>query len=82
MQKHKVTLAMIFLYYSMAVRGTWKSTEIMALNMEQFRIFILDICILNPTAKSYRNMNELDSVFVVRASLQISAAGVACHNDY
>jgi len=67
LQRFTVTLAMTFVYYSMALAAGWTSEGAFCMTLERFRAFAANICVVDPLGKTCRKMNELDCVFVVRS---------------
>jgi hypothetical protein len=67
LQKHSLVVAMMLNYYSNICVGKWSSDNMRKLDRDRFRILIEDIRIIDPKARSCRNINELDAVFAVRS---------------
>ena len=67
LEQHKVAIMMMMVYYSNLHLGKWASRSMKELDLEMFRNMVKDFNLIDPQAPTCRSLNELDSVFVVRA---------------
>jgi hypothetical protein len=81
LQKHSLVVAMMLIYYSNICIGKWSSDNMRKLDRERFRILIEDIRIIDPKARSCRNINELDGVFAV-SSQEVMLLSVLYLQDF
>jgi hypothetical protein len=66
LEKHKVAIMMLMVYYSSLSLGTWDSGSMKQLDLDLFRNMVQDFQLIDPQSPTCRSLQELDSVFAVR----------------